>query len=193
MVSSSILSRSGTAWLVVFGICGLMASEASANCSSFTTKAATALSTARALPSIRSAAPLITAADLKEKGNDTAITGLWQTAVLVDGVVVDQAFETFTSDGNELMIDTTPPVLDNVCNGVWANLGQRKYRIKHPSWTFDLDGTLTGTAVIRTDLVLNKNGNQFTGQVVIFIYDLDGNLVDTTPTFDLKGSRITVD
>jgi hypothetical protein len=59
---------------------------------------------------------------------------------------VDQAFETFTSDGNELMIDTTPPALDNVCNGVWANVGHRKYRIKHPSWTFAPDGSLTGTA-----------------------------------------------
>jgi len=176
------------------GMCGLLASEASASCSSFTTKAAAGFSTARVLSPIQSGATATFAPDFKEKGNDTAITGLWRTAVALDGMVVDQAFETFTSDGNELMVDTTPPALDNVCNGVWANVGRRTYRIKHPAWIFAPDGTtLTGTAVIKTDLVLNKSANQFTGQTTIFFYDLDGNFIEQTPTFSLTGNRITVD
>jgi hypothetical protein len=179
--------------------CALFATDALANCSSFAAKAGTALASPQGLSAASSTAnapaPGV-AQEIKELGGETAITGLWQIAITLKGTdtVIDRGFETFTIDGNELVVDTAPPVSGNVCNGTWVSLGRRAYRIKHPSWTFDDAGvTVVGTAVIRTDLVLGRNGNEFTGRVTVFFYDLGGKLLGQTAEADLKGSRITVD
>ena len=124
--------------------------------------------------------------------SEPAITGLWNLEILVDGVVVDAAFETFTADGNELMVDTTPPSLGNVCNGVWVRTGPRAYKIKHPSFLFNPDGSVAGKAIFRTELRLARRGGSFTGQTAIEFYDLAGNLVNRL-TADIRATRITVD
>ena len=122
-----------------------------------------------------------------------AITGLWHLEFVAGGVVVDSAFETFMEDGNELMVDTTAPSLGNVCNGVWVRSGPRAYKLKHPSFLFNTDGSVAGTAVFRTELKLPKKGNNtFTGQTVIEFYDTTGHLLDRLAA-DVRATRITVD
>jgi hypothetical protein len=117
---------------------------------------------------------------------------LWRVEFVVGGVVVDSAFETFTADGNELMVDTTRPSLGNVCNGVWVRSAARTYKLKHPSFLFDANGSVTGTAIFRTELRLSRNGSSFTGTTTIDFYDTAGKLVDTQKA-DVRGTRITVD
>jgi hypothetical protein len=186
--------RSPFVVLSVVVVSVLLAAEARANCGSFAAKTGTALAAAQGLARASSSAKAPDVVpETKDKG-EKEIVGLWETAFLQDKMVVDRAFETFTTDGNELLVDTTPPTFGNVCNGVWASLGHRTYRIKHPSWIFADDSiTLKGTALLKTKLVLNKNGNEFTGQITILFYDLDGMPTDPPLTFDLKGTRIVVD
>lgn len=122
---------------------------------------------------------------------EASITGLWHLEFSVAGTVVDSAFETFTADGNELMVDTTPPSLGNVCNGVWVRTGARTYKVKHPSFLFNPDGSVAGTAIIRTELRLARNGDTFTGKSTIEFYDVAGHLLDTQ-TADARATRVVV-
>lgn len=103
-----------------------------------------------------------------------SIVGLWHTSYLSGGVVVDEGFEAWHSDGTEILIDIAPPATDNVCIGVWAQIGTLDYSLTHPSWTFDEMGNLTGTAMILVSLTLSHDGNSFTGNFTINTADVNG-------------------
>jgi hypothetical protein len=184
------LHSAGTA-LAVLGCCALFAPDASANCNGFATRIARGAAWHHDAGAVRSGAVVLASAMLNEGSDVPPITGLWHVVFTQDGQITDEAFETFTSDGNELMVDTTPPALDNVCNGVWKRIGS-KYKIKHPSWLFDGNGNVTGTAIISTELTLSRGGNSFQGTSTIDIYDTAGNLLAEL-TGEVNGSRITVD
>lgn len=120
-----------------------------------------------------------------------ALVGLWQETVTSGGQVIDQAFEVFHSDGTEAILDITPPAEENACFGVWVQSGPHTAKLKHPSWTFDANGNLTGTAVIRATITL-VNENKFTGTYTINFYDTSGNPTGQS-SGGLQGTRITVD
>ena len=110
-----------------------------------------------------------------EKG--PSIVGLWKIAFSSGGQVVDQGFDLWTSDGTEILNDTTPPAEGNVCLGVWEKVGPRTFQLYHPSWTFDANGNLTGTAIIREVVTLDRKGQSFSGTSTIDFIDLDNNNV----------------
>jgi len=103
-----------------------------------------------------------------------AITGLWQVTYSSGGQVVDMAFEAFHIDGTEELNDITPPSEGNVCFGVWAQTGPDTYIVNHPSWDFDSNGNVIGTAVIKVTLNLTSL-NKFTGSSTLSYFDLKGN------------------
>ncbi len=115
--------------------------------------------------------------------------GLWHTVYLSGGVVVDQGFETYHADGTEMIVDLSPPATDNVCSGAWIQTGPATFTLNHPSWVFDPDGNLIGTAVIRDVITVSRDNNAFTGTETVDVYDTNGNLADH---FDntVKGTRI---
>ncbi len=106
------------------------------------------------------------------------IVGLWQIEYLAEGQVVDQGYESWHDDGTETLVDTAPPATDNVCIGTWSQTGSLTFRLKHPSWTFDMNGNLTGTAIIRNVLNLDRSGDKYTGTFTVDIFDVDGQHVD---------------
>ncbi len=121
-----------------------------------------------------------------------SIVGLWKTTVKdKSGAVVDEAFETFFADGNELMVDTSAPATDNVCNGIWTKSGAA-YKVKHPGFTFDMSGNLLGTVLIRTVITLNAKGDTYQGTATVDARDNFGNLV-FHGDFNVQGTRITAD
>jgi hypothetical protein len=125
--------------------------------------------------------------------NNRTIVGLWDIKFYDDtGTVIDEAYEQFFSDGLELMIDTSAPATDNVCNGVWVQAGPGSFKLKHVSFTFDASGNLQGTAIFRTTVAVDAKGNSFQGSTEIRVYDLSGNLVYNAKG-PVKGTRITVD
>lgn len=64
-------------------------------------------------------------------------------------------------------------------------------KLYHPSWTFDQNGNLNGTAVIQEMLTLSANGGSYQGTATIDEYDLSGNLLFHA-TATVSATRITV-
>lgn len=107
---------------------------------------------------------------------NASIVGLWFIQFSSGGYIVDQAFDVWHSDGTEILNDYTNPIEDNVCLGVWTQTGQT-YKLKHPSWTFDTSGNLTGTAIIGEKVTVDAESNTFSGTYTIDLFDTSGNPV----------------
>ncbi len=130
--------------------------------------------------------------DSGEESN-APITGLWNVTDTNGGQVVDRYFDSWHADGNELFIDATPPALDNVCQGIWKQVGRRTYKLKHVSWTFDQNGNNTGTAIFHDVVHISRDGQSFTGTEDVYLFDLNNNPVASFLGDELKATRITVD
>lgn len=119
------------------------------------------------------------------------IVGLWLTSVVLDGQVIFQGFESFTSDGLEFLNDNGSTLEGNVCFGTWTNAPRNMIKVYHPSWNYDMNGNLIGTVVIKSQILVSPAGNSFTGTVAVDTYDLNGNMIG--PEFDalLTAKRIT--
>jgi hypothetical protein len=120
------------------------------------------------------------------------LVGLWQVVFTSGGQVVDQAFELWHSDGTEEILDITPPAQENACFGVWVQTSRDTVKLKHPSWTFDANGNLTGTVILRETVQLDHGENKFTGTYTIDVYDTSGNHIFHS-SGQAQGTRITVD
>ena len=120
------------------------------------------------------------------------ITGLWLTTFTSGGQTVDQGFDAWTSDGLEILNDTPPPASGNVCLGTWVAIGPNTYLLKHPSWTFDAAGNLTGTAIIRETVTVQPDKNSFKGTFTIDILNLGGTVIQHFAG-TVSATRITVD
>jgi hypothetical protein len=178
-------------YVAIVTACTAFTSTAHAQCSSMSPKAAVAWQHLPSYaPALRALAPP-ERADAEDRGTDVSIVGLWKVTFFAGGQVVDQAFEVFHNDGTELMIDTAPPASDNVCVGVWAKTDSL-VKLNHPSWTFDANGNLNGTATIKVSVALDHTGNSFTGTFTVDVFSLTGvNLQHLAGT--VSGQRITVD
>ncbi len=183
-------------WIPAFAMAAgltLAGSDAHAQCSNMMARTAIAWN---ALPDDMAGAfrtaPRAQHSDPADRGGDSSIVGLWKVTFTSGGQVVDQAFETFHSDGTEMMVDTAPPASDNVCVGVWARVNGANYKLNHPSWTFDHKGNLNGTAVIRVNVVIGPNSNSFTGTFTVDVYNLTGGAIDHLAG-TVAGQRVEVD
>jgi len=138
-------------------------------------------------------------------GSRDPIVGMWKVTFIAegnvgpglppDGVVVDNAFVQWHSDGTEIMNSSRNPATQSFCLGVWKRVDSRHYRLNHfaISWdpTVDPDHP-QGPANIREDVTLSPNGRAFSGTFTIDQYDQSGNLLAHL-TGRLEGRRITVD
>jgi hypothetical protein len=115
------------------------------------------------------------------------IVGMWITDFFVENTdkLFDHAIEQFSSDGNELIFSAlVPPLLGDVCFGVWQASGPRAFTLKHIGWTFDTTGNFTGTATLSATFNVDRDGNSFTGSFVSDVLDLSGNVL---PGMSVKG------
>jgi hypothetical protein len=106
-----------------------------------------------------------------------AIVGLWISTVLSGGQPIYQAFESFTSDGLEVLNDNGAPQAGNVCLGVWAPTGKNALKVNHPSWNYDNNGNVIGTVIIKSQITIDPGGNSYKGTVTVDTYDLNGKKV----------------
>ena len=134
--------------------------------------------------------------DSNSKGGGSSIVGLWQTTFIAGGIVWDEAYEQWHSDGTELQLDNAvPPALGNVCVGVYKQTGRRTYKLRHVAWNWDASGsTLAGTFVLVMTVTTAPDGETFTGKFVTDSFDNGGNVI---PALHAEGTvsakRITVD
>lgn len=123
---------------------------------------------------------------------DPSIVGLWDSKAFSGGQLIDEGFEQWNADGTEVLNDTPPPQTGNVCLGVFVKSAQSTYKLKHPSWTFDSNGNLTGTAIIRELVIVGRGGNTYSGTYTIDFYDLNGKHLQQFGG-TIQAQRITVD
>ncbi len=122
----------------------------------------------------------------------SSITGLWHIQFLSGGQVVDEGFDQYHADGNEILNDTPPPAAGNICLGVWSKTGARSLKLKHPSWIYDPTNTFViGTATILENVTIDHTGNSFTGTFTVQLRDLDGNPLGDDLTGQIQAERIT--
>jgi len=127
------------------------------------------------------------------QGPSNSIVGLWHVKDYAGDQLVDETFDTWHADGNELFIDATNPAFDNVCQGIWKQVSATTMKLKHISWIFDDNGNVSGTAVFHDWVTLSADGNSFNGTENVYVYDLDGNLIGEYDGDVLQATRITVD
>lgn len=143
--------------------------------------------------SARAVAPSFAPAASSVSDSSDSIAGLWHAVFTIDGQIYDEGFDQWHSDGTEILNDNgVPPVMGNTCLGVWKQIGPRTYKLKHPVWNFDANGTLLGTIVIGEVVTLRRSGQEYRGTFTFDFYDKDGKQTDHVAG-DLRATRITVD
>lgn len=128
--------------------------------------------------------------------NNSSIVGLWHTTFISGGLVWDEAFEQWHSDGTELAVDNAvPPLLGNVCVGVYKQTGPRTYKLHHVTWNWDPSGSpLAGTFLLLLTVTTAPHGNTFSGTFVSDSFDTLGNVIpELHAEGTVSGQRITVD
>jgi hypothetical protein len=170
------------------------ASEANAAC--FTTGARSPLAGPAARPAAFSSAAA--AAEEREPAElRDSIIGMWITDYLIGNGPdrYDQALQQFHSGGTETMLSNgLPPILGNVCVGVWKAVGPRTFRLRHMAWNWTNEGSLAGTFVMLVNVTLDRGGRTLSGTWTADSYDLDGNLIaELHAEGVMQSARVTVD
>ena len=126
------------------------------------------------------------------------IVGFWKvTAVakgnpdIPDGVVIDNAFTQFHSDGTEITNSSRPPVTSSFCLGVWKKVGPSHYKLNHFAISWDENSNPVGPAHLREDIVVSPDGKTFTATFSVDQFDQSGNVL-VHATGQSIGRRITV-
>jgi hypothetical protein len=133
-----------------------------------------------------------------EHESDETIVGFWKvTAVakgnpdIPDGVVLDNAYTQFHSDGTEITNSSRPPVTSSFCLGVWKKVGPSHYRLNHFAISWDQNSNPVGPANLREDIVVSPDGKTFTATFSVNQFDQSGNVMAHV-TGQANGRRITV-
>jgi hypothetical protein len=140
-----------------------------------------------------------------DKDSRTTLQGAWQVdatlrvdgpdctiaPIVGTGVNPFQAFNTFHEGGTMNEWGTrSPPANRGLGNGVWERTGHSKYRYRVLFHSFDVNGLLTATMDIRTDVKLARDGNTFLGVSRFLRTDISGNAIRFCAT--MSGERITL-
>lgn len=105
------------------------------------------------------------------------IVGLWHVVHNdPDGNLLFESFEQWHSDGTEFEFANIPPATGDICMGAWQQNG-KSAQLWHTGWTFNSDGSSSGTMVLTGSNKVARNGNAFKGSFDVKFFDVDGNLV----------------
>jgi hypothetical protein len=139
-----------------------------------------------------------------EASEDASIVGLWKTtftskgnSFVPDGVVLDEGFAAWHSDGTEIMNSGRPPISGSFCMGAWKQIGPSTFKLNHWGLSWDANGgtTFQGPANIRETVTVFNDGRSYAGTFTIVNYATDG--VTVLPPGVIKGtvsaSRVTAD
>jgi hypothetical protein len=125
--------------------------------------------------------------------NDDPIVGMWQVKFTAegntgsmappDGMVIDNAFVQWHSDGTEIMNSGRPAQDGNFCLGVWKKTGKSSYKLNHFALGNTTDngatgiGNPAGPTQIRENITLSRDGNSYTGWFTLDAYNTSGTNV----------------
>ena len=129
--------------------------------------------------------PVIMPSELLSKSqkpaNTDSIVGLWHASHYVNGSLLFDSLDQWFGDGNEIEFANIAPATGDLCLGVWTMSG-KSVSLWHTGWTFNSDGSPSGTMVLTETLKVSTGGTTFKGPFDVKFYDVDGNLLQ-----DLSG------
>lgn len=125
----------------------------------------------------------------------SAIVGLWFTVFKIGDFVWNRGFQQYHAGGTELSVDSSvPPVLGNVCIGVWTMIAPHTFKLRHVTWNWNPDGSPAGTFLLITTVRLDPHNNSYHGTFESDSFDTNNVVI---PEFHAEGTvtgqRITVD
>ena len=136
-----------------------------------------------------------------DRSDGAGIVGFWKVSFVAegniggppDGTPIDFGFQQWHSDGTEILNSgMRAPATGNFCLGVWKRVGRSKYKLNHFAISSDLSGNLIGPANIREEVVLDGDGDSYSGSFSIEQFDTHGNSLGGVKG-TVTGTRITVD
>lgn len=119
-----------------------------------------------------------------------SIVGVWDTKIKVENTDIGaDALYTFSADGNFLDINSTRETNP----GVWIGAGNT-YVVTFWAFGYDGQGQYNLKAKVRVSIRMN-GADQYTGQGVTNVYDLEGNEVEHpwSGPFEITGTRVEVE
>jgi hypothetical protein len=130
-----------------------------------------------------------------DKDEYSDIVGLWFTVFETPLGLWNKGFQQYHAGKTELSVDSSvPPVLGNVCIGVWKATGPRTFKLRHVTWNWNPDGSPAGTFLLLTTVRLAPNGRSYTGTFESDSFDTDNKVIpDYHAEGTVRGTRITVD
>jgi hypothetical protein len=119
-----------------------------------------------------------------------SIVGMWTNSIIVGGNVVATSISTWHSDGTEFDNIDAPPIVGNICQGVWKSKGIGRVGEHHFGWTFDQNGNPSGYFTLEQTVKLGDRGMTYSGPFDQKFYDNNGNLL-TEVTGEMSAVRFT--
>ena len=111
-----------------------------------------------------------------------SIVGTWVVDYTTEGNPGGEAFIQWHDDGTEWENINFPVEGGNICMGEWQRAGNRQVQRSHIGWLYT-DGVVSGYFTETETDTLSHDGDSYTGDNDMKIYDLDGNLqVELTGT-----------
>jgi hypothetical protein len=155
-------------------------------------------------PQFRATTPRLVAAAFDDD-HEPSIVGLWHavlTAQTMNGApfsgAIDNSLVVWHSDGTEIMNSVRPAQDGNFCLGVWERTSRFHYVLNHLPWQGnDLTnapsgiGNPQGGAQILEKIVLNPDGDSYSGTFTLTSYDTSGN-VAVSFTGVIAATRVTI-
>ena len=84
--------------------------------------------------------------------------------------------------------NAAPPTTRGPGMGIWSRNADGTYAVKFRFYTYNADGTWSGTAVIASTRTLSADGNTYNGNTTSEVLDTAGNIVARTCVTDV-GTR----
>ena len=133
--------------------------------------------------------------DRDNKDDPAGIVGLWFTVFKIGDALWNRGFQQYHAGNTELSVDSSvPPVLGNVCIGVWKAQGARTFKLRHVTWNWNPDGSLAGTFLLLTTVHLDRSGNSYSGTFESDSFDTANQVIpELHAEGTVTGRRITVD
>jgi hypothetical protein len=182
------------------GLSAISVNDAAAACSTSpgSTSAVLARSTPTAaanLPFTATSSPQLLKLDRDDKDDPGGIVGLWFTVFKIGDSLWNRGFQQYHAGNTELSVDSSvPPVLGNVCIGVWKAQGARTFKLRHVTWNWNPDGSPAGTFLLLTTVRLDRSGNSYSGTFESDSFDTANKVIpELHAEGTVTGRRITVD
>lgn len=127
--------------------------------------------------------------DQKANAGHRQIVGLWDVDVLVDNcsgqtVASFHALHKYELGGTGQVIPATNPASLSAHAMIWSHIRGNDYRTVVKMFRFDANGQYIGWTVIRSDVLISKDRQNYSGYGIAEFFDTNGNyLFASCPSF----------